>query len=55
MQNDRKGYEEISKVMGVNEVGWAHGAAMVDLNSDGWLDLYATSGHMSFDQEKPDG
>lgn len=55
MQNDRKGYEKISKVMGVNEMGWAHGAAMVDLNSDGWLDLYATSGYMSFDQEKPDG
>ena len=55
MRDDAQGYEEISEGMGVNEVGWAHGAAMVDLDSDGWLDLYATAGYMSFDQHKPDG
>jgi hypothetical protein len=27
----------------------------VDFDSDGWLDIYASTGFMSFDRQKPDG
>ena len=36
-------------------VGWAYAPAMVDLDGDGWLDLYATTGFLSFKRGKPDG
>ncbi|MEE3368825.1 MAG: VCBS repeat-containing protein [Planctomycetota bacterium] len=48
-------YQESSDEAGVNAVGWAYAPAMVDLDSDGWLDLYATTGFISFDRHKPDG
>ena len=48
-------YEDTSIDAGVNEVGWAWGPTMADLDSDGWLDLYSTTGFMSFDRKKPDG
>ena len=48
-------FNENSLEMGTNTVGWAYGPAFVDLDSDGLLDLYATSGFMSFDRRKPDG
>ncbi len=48
-------YEEVSQQQGVNQVGWAFAPVMVDLDSDGWLDLYATTGFNSADRNKPDG
>jgi hypothetical protein len=39
----------------VAAVGWAYGAALVDVDNDGWLDLYATSGFVSEDHNTPDG
>jgi hypothetical protein len=39
----------------VRAVGWAYGAAFVDLDNDGWLDLYGTCGFMSVNKEEPDG
>ena len=48
-------YRESSDEAGVNAVGWAYAPAMADLDSDGWLDLYATTGFISFDRHKPDG
>jgi hypothetical protein len=48
-------YAEHSESAGVNAVGWAYAPAMVDLDGDGRLDLYATTGYQSFDREKPDG
>ncbi|HKI33612.1 MAG TPA: VCBS repeat-containing protein [Gemmataceae bacterium] len=39
----------------VNDCGWAYGAALIDLDNDGWLDLYATAGYVSRDRDKPDG
>ena len=48
-------YEEVSETLGVNQVGWAFAPAMVDLDADGWLDLYATTGFNSADRNKPDG
>lgn len=43
------------KEMSVRAVGWAYGPAFVDLDNDGFLDLYATSGFMSVDNQEPDG
>ncbi len=48
-------YDELSSEMGVNAVGWAYAPSMVDLNGDGWLDLFATAGYNSMDRSKPDG
>jgi hypothetical protein len=39
----------------VNGVGWAYGAALVDLDNDGFLDLFATAGFVSRDRTEPDG
>ena len=36
-------------------VGWAYGPAFVDLDNDGWLDLYATAGFVSQNRNEPDG
>ncbi|MDB4614516.1 VCBS repeat-containing protein [bacterium] len=48
-------FTEISDDAGVNAVGWAWGPAMFDADNDGLLDLYATTGFMSFERGKPDG
>jgi hypothetical protein len=48
-------YEDLSTALGVNGIGWAFAPAMVDLDNDGLLDMYATTGFMSFDRHKPDG
>lgn len=50
-----KQFEDCSVDAGVNEVGWAWAPTMLDINSDGLLDLYSTAGFMSFEREKPDG
>lgn len=48
-------YRELSEQLGVNAVGWAYAPAFIDFDGDGWLDLYATTGFLSFDRRKPDG
>ena len=48
-------YDEFSETSGVNEVGWAYGPTMLDVDADGLLDLYATTGFMSFERDEPDG
>ena len=50
LEFERKGAE-----WQVADVGWAYGPALVDLDNDGWLDLYATAGYISQDRSKPDG
>ena len=48
-------YREVGSEIGVSEVGWAYAPAMVDFDADGLLDLYATTGFMSYERGKPDG
>jgi hypothetical protein len=48
-------YVDLGEEMGVDAVGWAYAPSLVDLDNDGWLDIYATTGFMSFDRQKPDG
>ncbi|MGZ0171000.1 MAG: FG-GAP repeat domain-containing protein [Planctomycetales bacterium] len=48
-------YTERSKSLGINAGGWAYAPTFVDLDSDGWLDIYASTGFMSFDRQKSDG
>jgi hypothetical protein len=39
----------------VAAVGWAYGAALADLDNDGYLDIYGTAGFVSRDRNEPDG
>jgi hypothetical protein len=55
LQGDSKAFQEISELAGVNEVGWAYAPSMADFDSDGLLDIYATTGFMSAQRGKPDG
>ncbi|MDP7276577.1 MAG: VCBS repeat-containing protein [Planctomycetaceae bacterium] len=48
-------FEEISQTAGVNAVGWAYAPVLADFDNDGRLDVYATTGFLSFDRTKPDG
>lgn len=47
-------FELEGQAFGVSAVGWAYGPALVDVDNDGWLDLYATAGFMSVDRDSPD-
>lgn len=55
VQGDDETFVEISELAGVNEVGWAYAPTMADFDSDGLLDIYATTGFMSATRGKPDG
>jgi len=48
-------FESKGKDSQVAAVGWAYGAALIDLDNDGWLDLFATAGFVSQDRGTPDG
>lgn len=48
-------FEPVGKKYQVSAVGWAYGAALVDLDNDGWLDLYASCGFVSKTRSEPDG
>jgi hypothetical protein len=50
LEFDQKGIE-----WQVNDAGWAYGPALVDLDNDGWLDIYATCGYISRSEDEPDG
>ena len=48
-------FEAIAHQVQVSRIGWSWGPALVDLDNDGWLDLYSTCGFISHDRTKPDG
>jgi hypothetical protein len=48
-------FEQKGNEWQVNDAGWAYGAALVDLDNDGWLDIYATAGFISRSRSEPDG
>jgi len=48
-------FSAVGKAARVHAVGWAYGAAFVDLDNDGFLDLYGTAGFASVNKEEPDG
>jgi hypothetical protein len=48
-------FEPVGPKFQVSAIGWAYGAALMDLDNDGWLDLYATCGFVSKSHNEPDG
>jgi hypothetical protein len=48
-------FEPVGPKYQVSAIGWAYGAALVDFDNDGWLDLYATCGFVSKSRSEPDG
>jgi hypothetical protein len=48
-------FEPMAQKYQIAAVGWAYGPALVDLDNDGWLDLYATAGFISQSRSEPDG
>lgn len=48
-------FERIGRKVGVNDVGWAYGTGAVDLNGDGFQEIYAPVGFQSVTEDKPDG
>ncbi|MCI0683369.1 MAG: FG-GAP-like repeat-containing protein [Gemmataceae bacterium] len=48
-------FEQVGTAKQIAGVGWAYGACLADLDSDGWLDIYATAGYVSRSRDLPDG
>ena len=48
-------FEPMGQKYQVAAVGWAYGPALLDLDNDGWLDLFATAGYVSQSRTEPDG
>jgi hypothetical protein len=48
-------FEKLGQYCQLAGVGWAYGAALADLNNDGWLDLFASAGFISMNRSEPDG
>ena len=47
-------FERIGRRVGVNDVGWAYGTGAVDLNGDGYQEIYAPVGFQNVTEDKPD-
>ena len=55
LQAGKLAFEQVGAEKQLAAVGWAYGAALADLDGDGFLDVYATAGYISRDRTKPDG
>jgi hypothetical protein len=55
LNRDGTRFEPVGPKFQVAAIGWAYGPALVDLDNDGWLDLYATCGYVSRSHGEPDG
>ena len=42
-------FTDVSKTAGIEAQGYGHGVAVMDINKDGWLDLYVTNDYLSND------
>jgi len=54
-RNNAGRFEPKGKDWQIAAVGWSYAPALVDLDNDGFLDIYATAGFMSQDRTEPDG
>ena len=54
-RSSQDAWTEVSEPLGINAVGWAYAPALADFDSDGFLDIYATAGFLSFERDEPDG
>lgn len=50
-RNTNDGLVEVAQNLKVHKVGWAYGAQFVDIDNDGWLDLYSASGFYTAPEE----
>ena len=48
-------FERVGKKLDIHAVGWAYAPTFIDLDNDGFLDIYATAGFASAGREEPDG
>ena len=49
------GFHRVGEAMALKDVGWTYGSTFVDLDNDGYLDLYSNAGFSSVTRAKPDG
>lgn len=55
-KNSRKGrYSDQAKKWQVDRTGFGFGSTLIDIQNDGWLDVYATAGLKSFNRFEIDG
>jgi hypothetical protein len=48
-------FEQLGAQLQINGSGWAYGPGLIDVNNDGWLDIYSTAGFVSQSRDDPDG
>jgi enediyne biosynthesis protein E4 len=48
----RRNFTDAAEQLGVHDCGWGWGAKFVDVNNDGWLDLFVLNGFVSANPKK---